>query len=85
MRHAKLPPNGQSQAVQLPKGFRFKGDSVTIKRIRKAAILLPGNEPWDALFTFRMTLWKNRNSPPWMFVRNFDESSSRHEYLHLHD
>lgn len=49
MQQAKLFQNGQSQAVRLPKDFRFEGDSVTIKRVGKAVVLLPYNEPWDTL------------------------------------
>ena len=33
MRTAKLFRNGQSQAVRLPKEFRFDGDEVWIKRV----------------------------------------------------
>ena len=50
MQRAKLFQNGQSQAVRLPKEFRFEGDSVTIKRVGKAVVLLPHNEPWETLF-----------------------------------
>ena len=49
MQQAKLFQNGQSQAVRLPKEFRFEGDSVVIKRVGKAVVLLPYNEPWDTL------------------------------------
>jgi antitoxin VapB len=49
MQQAKLFQNGQSQAVRLPKNFRFEGDSVVIKRVGKAVVLLPYNEPWDTL------------------------------------
>ena len=49
MQQAKLFQNGQSQAVRLPKEFRFEGDSVAIKRVGKAVVLLPYNEPWDTL------------------------------------
>ncbi len=49
MQQAKLFQNGQSQAVRLPKDFRFEGDSVTIKRVGKAVVLLPYDEPWDTL------------------------------------
>ncbi len=51
MRQAKLFQNGQSQAVRLPKEFRFEGDRVAIKRVRKAVVLLPYEWPWDTLFT----------------------------------
>ena len=50
MQQAKLFQNGQSQAVRLPKDFRFEGDSVTIKRVGKAVVLLPMHEPWETLF-----------------------------------
>ncbi|CAK7034035.1 MAG: hypothetical protein DELT_00484 [Desulfovibrio sp.] len=49
MQQAKLFQNGQSQAVRLPKEFRFDGDCVVIKRVGKAVVLLPYNEPWDTL------------------------------------
>ena len=51
MQQAKLFQNGQSQAVRLPKEFRFEGDSVAIKRVGRAVVLLPYDEPWDTLFT----------------------------------
>ena len=50
MQTAKLFKNGQSQAVRLPREFRFEGDSVSIKRVGNAVVLLPQNEPWETLF-----------------------------------
>jgi antitoxin VapB len=50
MRMAKLFQNGQSQAVRLPKEFRFEGDNVFIKKMGNAAILIPTNNPWESLF-----------------------------------
>ena len=44
---AKLFQNGQSQAVRLPKEFRFQGDEVYIKKIGNAVILLPFDNPWQ--------------------------------------
>jgi len=38
---AKLFPNGRSQAVRLPKDFRFPGDEVSIRREGDAVILEP--------------------------------------------
>jgi virulence-associated protein VagC len=38
---AKLFQNGRSQAVRLPKAFRFKGDEVTVRREGEAVILEP--------------------------------------------
>jgi antitoxin VapB len=49
METAKLFQNGQSQAVRLPKEYRFQGDQVYIKRLGDAVILLPYREPWNTL------------------------------------
>jgi antitoxin VapB len=50
MKPARLFKNGQSQAVRLPKEYRFKGDQVLIKRIGNGLVLLPLKEPWTLLF-----------------------------------
>lgn len=50
MQTAKLFLNGQSQAVRLPKEFRFEGEKVFIKRMGKVVILLPLQDPWSSLF-----------------------------------
>ncbi len=50
MKIAKLFKNGQSQAVRLPKEFRFDGDKVFIKKIGKSVVLVPIDNPWEALF-----------------------------------
>ena len=39
---AKLFRNGQSQAVRLPKEFRFAGDRVRIRRVGEGVLLEPG-------------------------------------------
>jgi len=49
MQTARLFPNGQSQAVRLPKEFRFDGERVYIQRRGSAVILLPFHAPWQAL------------------------------------
>jgi antitoxin VapB len=41
--------NGESQAVYLPREFRFTGDEVSIKRIRSAVMVLPGAKSLDTL------------------------------------
>lgn len=41
MQVAKLFMNGKSQAVRLPKEFRFEGDEVVIKRVGDAVMLFP--------------------------------------------
>lgn len=40
-RYAKLFRNGQSQAVRLPKEFRFKGSRVRVKRLGDSVVLQP--------------------------------------------
>ena len=49
MNKARLFKNGQSQAVRLPKEFRFEGKEVYIKRIGRNVILIPKDDPWDSL------------------------------------
>ncbi|GIK71508.1 MAG: antitoxin [Chloroflexota bacterium] len=51
MQIARLFPNGQSQAVRLPKEFRFEGEWVYIRRAGNAVVLLPQYAPWETLFT----------------------------------
>lgn len=46
---AKLFMNGRSQAVRLPKEFRFEGDEVFIKKAGDAVILIPYHAPWKTL------------------------------------
>lgn len=38
---AKLFKNGSSQAVRLPREYRFNGDKVRIRRVGKAVVLEP--------------------------------------------
>ena len=50
MKSAKLFKNGQSQAVRLPKEFRFDGDSVYINRLGSYVVLVPKHDPWKSMF-----------------------------------
>lgn len=47
---AKLFVTGRSQAVRLPKEFRFEGNEVFIKRVGDAVVLLP-RHGWGTLFS----------------------------------
>ena len=47
---ARLFKNGQSQAVRLPKAFRFKGDRVLIYREGEKVILQPMKPSWESFF-----------------------------------
>jgi antitoxin VapB len=52
MDKAKLFWSGRSQAVRLPKAYRFPGEEVRIRRHGAAVILEPASEDWawlDAL------------------------------------
>lgn len=49
MKTAKLFRNGQSQAVRLPKEFRFEGEFVYVKKSGSAVILLPSRGSWKSL------------------------------------
>ncbi len=67
MKTAKLFQNGQSQAVRLPKEFRFEGDEVIIKRSGNAVVLIPANHSWEVLASsldkFSSDFMDNRNQP----------------------
>lgn len=67
MKTAKLFQNGQSQAVRLPKEFRFEGDEVIIKRSGNAVVLIPSNHSWDVLANslnkFSDDFMDDRNQP----------------------
>ncbi len=46
MRTAKLFKNGRSQAVRLPREFRFEGSEVYIKKTA-LGVLITQKDPWD--------------------------------------
>jgi antitoxin VapB len=50
MQTARIFVNGRSQAVRLPKEFRFSGTDVYIKKIGNMVVLLPKDDPWAPLF-----------------------------------
>ncbi len=51
---AKLFKNGRSQAVRLPKEFRFEGSEVYVRRQGKSVVLTPKSppkeDPWKDFF-----------------------------------
>jgi len=49
MATAKLFWSGRSQAVRLPKDYRFRGKEVRIRRLGSAVILEPLSGDWDWL------------------------------------
>jgi antitoxin VapB len=46
---AKIFLNGASQAVRLPKEFRFDVDEVCVKRIGSAVLLFPKEAAWELM------------------------------------
>ena len=50
MKTAKLFQNGRSQAVRLPKEFRFRGTEVLIKKMGNTVLLIPVQDSWQTLF-----------------------------------
>ena len=47
---ARLFMNGRSQAVRLPKEYRFEGDKVLIRKRGNEVILSPRPKSWDVFF-----------------------------------
>ena len=49
MEIAKIFQTGRSQAVRLPKAFRFNGTEVAIKSFGRGVLLLTIENPWDIM------------------------------------
>lgn len=73
MKTAKLFKNGESQAVRLPKEFRFEGTEVLIQRVGDAVVLLPRANSWEALIgslkKFSTDFMSERDQPKRVDVR----------------
>jgi len=50
MKTAKFFAAGQSQAVRLPKDYRFSGDEVGIKKVGDIVLLFPNGIAWEGFF-----------------------------------
>jgi len=46
---ARLFQSGRSQAVQLPKKYRFAGSMVALRHFGNGVLLLPLDDPWQML------------------------------------
>ena len=73
METAKLFINGRSQAVRLPKAFRFEGKEVYIKRVAEGVLLIPKDRSlWD--------IWEQnlmKYDEPFMTDRNQPENQDK--------
>ena len=47
METAKIFTNGKSQAVRLPKEYRFSGTEVYIKKVGHTVMLFPKEKAWE--------------------------------------
>ena len=68
METAKLFTNGSSQAVRLPKAFRFKGCEVYVKKTPEGVLLIPKDgSVWDVweqnLSKHDASFMEERNQP----------------------
>lgn len=66
----KLFINGGSQAVRLPKEFRFEGDEVRVRRLGRGIVLEPvapsawPNGYWEQLPHIEEAEWSRPEDPP---------------------
>ena len=64
---ARIFQSGRSQAVRLPKAYRFEGDEVVVRHFGNGVLLLPLREPWAmleaALDAFEPGFQINRDQP----------------------
>ncbi len=67
MNTAKVFMNGRSQAVRLPKDFRFDTKEVYINKIDNIIMLIPKDNPWvnmmNSLDKFTEDFMSERNQP----------------------
>lgn len=66
---AKVFMSGRSQAVRLPREFRFDCDTVAIRRVGRHVILSPKYESWE-------DYWENATRPSADFVESVLNRSS---------
>ncbi|TKZ36305.1 antitoxin [Brachyspira catarrhinii] len=77
---AKIFNNGNSQAVRLPKEFRFEGKEVIIRKVENGVLIMPEDkniwESWfDNLDEFSEDFTKVLNS------RDFNQNTQKREDL----
>ena len=48
METAKIFENGRSQAIRLPKNYRFNGNEVNINKIGDVVIIMPKKSKWSS-------------------------------------
>jgi antitoxin VapB len=71
---AKIFMNGRSQAVRLPKEFRFTCDEVFVRRQGEGIVVSPKEATWDLFFEQKSAFDENflvDREQPAMQERNF--------------
>ena len=69
---AKIFQNGRSQAVRLPKAFRFKGNEVKISKKGDMVILEPlGRSRWPEVFWDDFPVDPDFKTPEALLSKNF--------------
>lgn len=65
---ARVFKSGRSQAVRLPKEYRFTGTEVSVRHFGNGVLLLPMDDPWStleaALSLFETGFNMTRDQPP---------------------
>ena len=65
---AKVFMTGRSQAVRIPKKYRFDVDEVCIRKVGHTIMLYPADKAWDVMFGsldhFTEDFMADRNQPP---------------------
>lgn len=72
MKTAKIFSNGRSQAVRLPKEYRFDTEEVFVKKFDNIIMLIPQKDPWVSLLNSL-----NKFSDDFMESRPVPESQKR--------
>jgi antitoxin VapB len=71
---ARLFQSGRSQAVRLPKDYRFQGSEVVVKHFGNGVLLLPIDDPWQTL-----TAGLEAFEPGFVITREQPDEQIRHE------
>ncbi len=69
---ARLFQSGRSQAVRLPKEYRFAGTEVVVKHFGNGVLLLPVDDPWQTLMA-----GLDAFEPGWVLTREQPETQER--------
>lgn len=76
MEIAKVFQTGRSQAVRLPKAFRFNSSEVAIKNFGRGVLLMPIDNPWDVMLEA-----VNEFEPGFLLERAEQGEQIREEFL----